>query len=160
MAPSKFIFSILFTVLLISCGNKTTIAPKDQPKTDSVVSKDTTVKTEQPQAKPEVYEGVLPCSKCQGMNIYMTIASDYQSADVEVSHLDNPNVEEGYSYTLNTERGYEKDPDATVYILNWDKPENEQWIFVRETGNDSTIFEIKSNRKRYTDKKNHSLTKK
>jgi copper homeostasis protein (lipoprotein) len=69
-------------------------------------------------------------------------------------------VEAGYDYKMNTERGFEKDPDATVYILNYDKPVNEQWVFVRETGNDSTIFEIKSNRKRYSDKKNHTLVKK
>ncbi len=34
---------------------------------------------------------------------------------------------------LNTERGFEQDEDATVFILNFDKPENEQKFFVRLT---------------------------
>ncbi len=32
---------------------------------------------------------------------------------------------------LNTERGFQDDEDATLFILNFDKPENEQAYFVR-----------------------------
>jgi copper homeostasis protein (lipoprotein) len=159
MKSTKVILITIFLALSIGCGSKQSVPTQNQPKTDSIVPKDTTAKTKQPQAKPETYQGTLPCKKCQGMDVYLTIAADYQSAEADITHSDNPNVDKGYSYTLNTERGYEKDPDATVYILNWDKPENEQWIFVRETGNDSTIFEIGTNRKRFKDKKNHSLKK-
>ncbi len=34
---------------------------------------------------------------------------------------------------LNTERGWQDDADATVYILNWQRPADEQLIFVRTT---------------------------
>ena len=35
---------------------------------------------------------------------------------------------------VNTERGFEKDRNATVYVLDPDKPEGEQKYFVRFTG--------------------------
>ncbi len=35
---------------------------------------------------------------------------------------------------LNTERGYKDDVDATVFVLDWQKPEAEQKYFVRLTG--------------------------
>ena len=35
---------------------------------------------------------------------------------------------------LNTERGYQDDIDATVFVLDWQKPEAEQKYFVRLTG--------------------------
>jgi hypothetical protein len=46
---------------------------------------------------------------------------------------------------LNTERGFENDDDATVYILDYDKPENQQKFFVRMT--DGRIMMLDSNRK-------------
>jgi hypothetical protein len=32
---------------------------------------------------------------------------------------------------MNSERGFEDDMDATVYVLNWQKPEGEQTRYVR-----------------------------
>ncbi len=40
---------------------------------------------------------------------------------------------------LNTERGWNEDIDATVYILNWDSPLDEQIFFLRKTGIDSIV---------------------
>lgn len=161
MRSSKFIYVFFALGILGSCGNKTTVVPNGNSKTDTVEIKNTNKDTiAQESTQTQTFEGILPCSKCEGINTYLVIANDNQSATMSVSHLDNAFVEEEYSYTLNTERGYEKDEDATVYILNWDKPEIEQRVFVRKTGNDSTIFEIKSNRKRFSDKKNHTLIKK
>ena len=42
---------------------------------------------------------------------------------------------------LNTERGYGKDDDATVYILNFDKPESEQTRFVRYSNGNVAMFD-------------------
>ena len=44
---------------------------------------------------------------------------------------------------LNTERGFEKDEDATVYILNSDKPESEQKYFVRYTDGKFVMLDAK-----------------
>jgi hypothetical protein len=43
---------------------------------------------------------------------------------------------------LNTERGYGDDLDATVYILNWMKPANEQILYVRLTAEPGYLYEL------------------
>lgn len=46
---------------------------------------------------------------------------------------------------LNTERGFGKDEDATLYVLNPDKPQKDQKYFVRLT--DGRIFMLDEQRK-------------
>jgi hypothetical protein len=46
---------------------------------------------------------------------------------------------------LNTERGFGVDENATVYVLDWKKPEQEQIYFVRLTGT-TTLQQLGSNR--------------
>ena len=41
---------------------------------------------------------------------------------------------------LNTERGFENDRDATVYILNWQKPMGEQIRYVRLTAEPTNLY--------------------
>lgn len=48
---------------------------------------------------------------------------------------------------LNTERGYEDDIDATLYILNWTEPESHQLYFVRLTNEYTHLQMLDSNRK-------------
>lgn len=43
---------------------------------------------------------------------------------------------------LNTERGFEDDVDATVYVLYWDKPEGEQMRYVRLTGEPGYLYAL------------------
>lgn len=47
---------------------------------------------------------------------------------------------------LNTERGFGDDPDATVYVLNWRKPEGEQIYYVRLTSDPTHIYVLDGNR--------------
>lgn len=47
---------------------------------------------------------------------------------------------------LNTERGWEDDIDATVYVLNWRQGEDEQLVFVRKTGSES-LHQLDATRK-------------
>jgi hypothetical protein len=47
---------------------------------------------------------------------------------------------------LNTERGFESDIDATVYVLDWDSPESERSYFVRLTGDDTHLWRLDSQR--------------
>lgn len=49
---------------------------------------------------------------------------------------------------LNTERGFEDDPDATVYLLNWQRPEGEQMYYVRLTNEPKKLYVLDSNRER------------
>jgi hypothetical protein len=48
---------------------------------------------------------------------------------------------------LNTERGFEEDPDATVYVLNWRKPEGEQIYYVRLTAEPDRIYVLDGDRR-------------
>ena len=47
---------------------------------------------------------------------------------------------------LNTERGFGDDPDATVYVLNWRKPEGEQMYYVRLTSDPTHLYVLDGNR--------------
>ncbi len=47
---------------------------------------------------------------------------------------------------LNTERGFGDDPDATVYVLNWQKPEGEQITYVRLTNDPTHLYILDGNR--------------
>lgn len=46
---------------------------------------------------------------------------------------------------LNTERGFKDDVDATVYVLNWQKPEGEQVRYVRLTSEPTKLYVLDSN---------------
>lgn len=48
---------------------------------------------------------------------------------------------------LNTERGYDDDIDATLYILNWKEPESQQMYVVRLTSDYMHLQMLDSNRK-------------
>lgn len=48
---------------------------------------------------------------------------------------------------LNTERGFEDDVDATVYVLNWQKPEGEQILYVRLTNEPGRLYLLDTQRK-------------
>jgi hypothetical protein len=48
---------------------------------------------------------------------------------------------------LNTERGFEDDVDATVYVLNWQKPEGEQLFYVRLTAEPGRLYALDGERK-------------
>ncbi len=60
-------------------------------------------------------------------------------------------IEAGVSVSgeLNTERGYKDDIDATVFVLDWQKPEAEQKYFVRFTSS-TTIQKLDANRELLT----------
>ena len=48
---------------------------------------------------------------------------------------------------LNTERGFEDDIDATVYVLNWQQPEGEQMRYVRLTAEPGRLYLLDSEQK-------------
>jgi hypothetical protein len=58
--------------------------------------------------------------------------------------ITNGAVREG---ELNTERGFEDDPDATVYVLNWQKPEAQQMLYVRFTVEPTKLYLLDSERR-------------
>ncbi len=79
-------------------------------------------------------------------------AARIDRVDVVFEHTDftryklqtNELVREG---ELNTERGFEEDEDATVYVLNWQKPEGEQMRYVRLTAEPGRLYMLDSDQK-------------
>jgi hypothetical protein len=131
-------------IFLLSCGTKTatpkTEVPKDSVVKETVFNKDT--------MSYETYQGLLPCKDCKGIQTTLQIAGDYQTYILTEVYTGIDTVQHIQKGSLNTERGYEKDEDATVYVLNSDKEITDQRVFVRETGNTKDIFEIGNDRKR------------
>ncbi len=110
----KFTFSIFLILSCLSCSEGD-LAEFQQPvrsastgAADSVIWKDPT----------EVFTGNV-----QGKSIIF-MQKNYQLFRLsEAGRISTGN--------LNTERGYGDDPDATVYILDHDKPDRLQKYFVR-----------------------------
>ncbi len=78
-----------------------------------------------------------------------TFRGRYNDSDVIFSHFDFKSYRLNLggrlsSGVLNTERGYGDDPNATVYILNSDKPKNEQKYFVRTPA--GSVYMLDQNR--------------
>jgi len=104
-----------------------------------------------------VYQGIIPCADCEGIKLTLKIADDFQSYllyELYIGKSDNPFVEKG---NLNTERGFEEDEDATVYVLNYDKPETEQKYFVRLTKYPGSVIMLDRNRKIIQSELNYKL---
>lgn len=113
---------------------------------DSALMADTTEFTDNGQQYAMSYWGTLPCSGCSGTETTLEISGDFQKFRLHEKKQGTDKVItiEG---NLNTERGFENDPDATVYILNHDKPADQQRFFVRSTGNDNELKALDKNRK-------------
>jgi len=86
----------------------------------------------------------------EGAAIYEHYAARVDRVDVVFEQRDyiqyrlttNGFVREG---ELNTERGFEDDEDATVYVLNWQRSEGEQMRYVRLTNEPNRIYILDSN---------------
>ncbi|MES2966511.1 MAG: hypothetical protein V4668_01835 [Patescibacteria group bacterium] len=48
---------------------------------------------------------------------------------------------------MNSERGFENDTDASVYVLNWQKPEGEHIRYVRLTAEPDSLYVLDSDNK-------------
>jgi copper homeostasis protein (lipoprotein) len=154
----KYVIGISLVFLtFISCGKSKENGPTGKQKDSVLTQQDTAWKDSDENLEYYSYEGVLPDENGKAAQTTLQIAKDYQTFKLIEKPLFNKpqrtkdsmtSVEIVIEGNLNTERGYENDPDATVYILNWDKPENQQRVFVRSTGNNTDIFEIEVDRKR------------
>jgi uncharacterized lipoprotein NlpE involved in copper resistance len=72
-----------------------------------------------------VYRGTLRCADCPGIVTEILFDSHsvkYREKDVYLER----NVERNSSGSYNTERGYKKDRNAVVFVLDDDQPEKER----------------------------------
>lgn len=149
----KVISKILIAIFLFSangCENKTNEKPGSPGKDNGRVGQ--TIQL-------EIYEGIIPCADCEGIKLTLKITRDYQSYELTEEYLGKSNKPFISKGKLNTERGFESDPNATLYILNFDGPEENQKYFVRLSNLKNKIILLDKNRKIIRSKLNYELKK-
>ena len=111
-----------------------------------------------------IYEGLLPCADCDGIETVLKI--DEGDGTMEGHKFELTSVYKGKQpenkFTekgnFNTERGLEKDPDGTVYILNWNKSEADQVYYGRYSNKPEKLYMLDKERKIIKSKLDYSLT--
>ena len=86
------------------------------------------------------FKGTLPCADCPGIVTEIKLNSHtvtYEKKDVYMVRNDTLKVTGSY----NTERGYKKDKNATIFILDDDKPGSEKRFLKL---NDNTLLMLGS----------------
>ncbi|MFL5729977.1 MAG: copper resistance protein NlpE N-terminal domain-containing protein [Cytophagaceae bacterium] len=116
---------VCFAAFLVSCAEK-------QEEGD-IISQHTIVQSHKADSTYAcIYSGVLPCNGCEGIQTTIRISADYQTYVMNKIYL-GKDLSENTSGMLNTERGFENDRNATLFVLDADKPRQEQQYFVRLT---------------------------
>lgn len=140
----KIVILAFAAVIVTSCNSKNS---KDE---NSTVLIDTIANNEKEDTVESisVYEGILPCADCEGIKTILKIdvvankfqlSTTYQGKQPEKSFTEKGNI--------NTEKGLEKDPDGTIFILNWDKPEKDQTYYGYYSKNPEKLYLLDRNKK-------------
>lgn len=150
-----YILTVVLAQLFASCNSK-----KQGAKDENITGDPIETQTEKEQTDNVlVFEGLLPCADCSGIETILKIdqinnkfelSSIYKGKSLEKVFKENGN--------LNTERGLEKDPDGTIYVLNWDKPQSEQTYYGYYSKNPEKIYMLDRNKKIIKSKLDYSLT--
>ena len=93
-----------------------------------------------------VYTGILPCNDCDGIKTTYNFSTHDNLFILTQEYLGTQKPVDTLKGSANTERGFENDRNATVYVLNDDKPEEQQIYFVRKTGVDGILTKLDEHR--------------
>ncbi|MFH7018455.1 copper resistance protein NlpE [Flavobacterium sp. FlaQc-47] len=154
----KLILMLIFACVLLSCNskNKEETGQISSPETDNE-------NTEDALDKVSVYEGLLPCADCEGIE---TVLKIYQGDGTMETHKfelitiykkKQPEKKRVQKGNYNLERGLGNDPDGTIYVLNYDKPEADQIFYGYSATNPDKIFLLNNKREKITSKLNYFL---
>lgn len=105
-----------------------------------------------------IYQGILPCKDCAGIKTTLKLSTRSNKFILREEFLEtkiSPSILMG---NFNTERGFEKDEDATLYVLNDELPETEHLYFLRETGKNELLLKLNNGRQK-TDRAHFELKK-
>jgi len=111
-----------------------------------------------------IYSGTLPCADCGGIETLLKIYKGdgtMESHKFELSSIykgKEPKKEFVEKGSFNLERGLGDDPDGTVYVLNWDKPEAKQIYYGSYSDNPEKIYVLDKQRKIINSDINYYLT--
>ncbi|PAM91431.1 copper homeostasis protein [Flavobacterium sp. IR1] len=157
----KIFLIILISGFLFSCNSRRSERVLHAPLADmqSSIIADTKSLEE-----TSIYEGVLPCADCSGIQ---TILKIYQGDGTMESHkFELTTIYKGKSPekkffqkgNFNLERGFEQDPNGTVYILNWNLPEEKQLYFGYNAGAPNKLYALDHKRQKNKSDLNYTLT--
>lgn len=145
---------------LVSCNSK----QKQETVEDSSNVVDNDAANTENKDEVAVYEGLLPCEDCEGIE---TVLKIYQGDGTMESHkFELSTIYKGKGTekkleqkgNFNVERGLGNDPDGTIYVLNYDKPQSEQIFYGYSAANPDKIFLLNNKREKIKSKLDYSLS--
>jgi len=96
----------------------------------------------------DVYTGKIYCKDCGEIAMTLKISSDFQAYELSEEYTGSRQQKQTIrTGKLNTERGYGKDRNATLFITDYDKPASEQKYFVRLTKKPEEVIMLSKARK-------------
>lgn len=151
----KILILTAILIQLASCNSKKQEMVDTEDVTDSTEIQTREEKTD----TMLVFEGLLPCADCEGIETILKIDQINNKFELSSTYKGkSPEKEFKEKGNINTERGLESDPDGTIYILNWDKPEKEQVYYGYYSKNPEKLYMLDRNRKVIKSKLDYSLT--
>ncbi len=154
-----FFFIGMTTITISSCQNSgktsTSTAIDTAAMTDTLSAAN---KTTQSTAIPAIqtrYTGTVPCADCEGIKTVLTLVNETYS--LEETYLGKSDQAIQSKGPMLIERGYEKDNDATLYILNPDS-DTEKRYFVRLTAQPGKLIMLDKDQKIINSKLNYTLS--
>ena len=110
-----------FALLMVACSPRATEAPAPPPSPVAAAAP-------APEAMTMVFAGDLPCADCPGIRTELTLTRDAPYSGDGKYKLVETYIDRGAPVTSTgvwgTLRGDATDEDATVYLLDPDKPES------------------------------------
>jgi copper homeostasis protein (lipoprotein) len=150
---------LVIAIQLTACNSKKKEEEVKTPQVDS-----TAVSAEKSAVQNVwVYEGLLPCADCSGIQTVLKIAQGdgtMEGQKFELSSIykgKSPEKEFVEKGKFNTERGLENDPDGTIFILNYDKPVDKQIYYGYLSSDTKKIYMLDRDKKIIKSKLNYSL---
>ncbi len=140
--------AFLAALLLIDCKNK----KKNDLEEDVIVTVDSVWINE--------YKGVVMCADCPGINTTLKLTwaksgNDENTYTLTEEYIDRDTIH--LTGKFNTERGFGDDDDATVVILDYDKPLNEQKYYVWFSKNPKMVYVLSPQKEMISDSVNYTL---
>lgn len=103
---------------------------------------------DEPTGDTVTYKNVSSCNACEGMTTTLKLFTHENKYSLSREHEEKHIADQVSEGSYNTERGFEKDEDATLYILNDKSPANQHIYFLRESSEKDQLTELDSTRKK------------
>lgn len=155
----KIVLLLVVACQLMSCNSK-----KEDETIQNASEALENESTENVLGEVMVYEGLLPCADCEGIETVLKIYQGDGTIEAHTFELTSiykgkqPEEKVVIEGNYNLERGLEKDPDGTIYVLNYDRPEADQIFYGYLSSNPDNLFLLNTKREKIKSKLNYFLT--